>query len=83
MDEYQRAISEALRARVDKDPELKAFFAMLPALFQSAQKIRTTAPLKENKQVYAQETTTFIRSNEEGDIIGHSKSVTEDVAPEI
>ena len=38
-EEYQRAIPEALRARVDQDAELKDFFATLPGLFQLDQKI--------------------------------------------
>ena len=35
-EEYQRAIPEALKARVDQDAELKDFFTTLPALFMSA-----------------------------------------------
>ena len=81
-EEYERAIPEALRARVSQDAGLKAFFATFPSLFKSAQKIKTTTPLKIHKQIYAQEMTTFTRINEEDDIIGHSQSVTEQVDPE-
>ena len=83
MEDYQRAIPEALRARVDKDAELRAFFVTLPTLFQSAQKIRTTTPLKAHKQIYAQETTTFTRINDGGDVIGDIHSITDQIDPEI
>ena len=48
-EEYERAIPEALRARVSQDAELKYFFATLPSLFKSSQKIKTTTPLKIHK----------------------------------
>ena len=73
---YQREILETVKAKVDQDAELKAFFATLPALFQSAHKIQTTAPLYASKNPYANITTTFTR-NRQGDVIGASLSVTE------
>ena len=45
LDLYQRVIPETVKAKVDKDKEIKAFFETLPELFQSAQKIQTTVPL--------------------------------------
>ena len=45
LDLYKSVILETVKAKFDKDIELKAFFETLPELFQSAQKISTQAPL--------------------------------------
>ena len=75
---YQRAIPETVKAKVDQDTELKAFFMTLPALFKSAQKIQTKSPLYARKKPYATVTTTFTR-DQQGDVIGTSKSVIEPI----
>ena len=71
-----------MKAKFDKDTELKYFFETLPELFQSAQKIQTTVPLYASKKVYAQTTLTFVRNTQEGDIIGEVQSVTEQIDQE-
>ena len=74
---YERVIPEALRARASTDAKLKSFFQTLPALFQSAQTIRTTTPLKASKKIYGQQTTIFTRIHDGGDISGHEQTVTD------
>ena len=75
-----------MKEKVDKDTELKAFFETLPELFQWDQKIHTRTPLytgsRTNPQVIAHLTSTFTRSDQEGDIIGHVKYTIEHINPQ-
>ena len=86
LDLYKSRILESVKEKVDKDTELKAFFEMLPELFQSAQKIHTRTLLytssRTKPQVITHLTSTFTRSNQEGDIIGHVNSTIEHINPQ-
>ena len=68
---FAQVIPEALRARESSDQELRDFFATLPALFKTAQTIKTTTPLKASDKTYAHQTTVFTRVHDGGDIAGH------------
>ena len=71
LDLYKNKIPKSVKENFDKEIKIKAFFETLPKLFQSAQKIQTKAPLYTGSRIFGHLTSTFNRTNQEGDVIGH------------